>query len=74
MVSVFRDADILHIHGMWDPRNLVLARFARKIHVPYVFSVHGMLNDWALNLKPWRKKLYLALAGRTLLGRAEQIH
>jgi glycosyltransferase involved in cell wall biosynthesis len=74
MVSVFRDADILHIHGMWDPRNLVLARFARKIHVPYVFSVHGMLNDWALNLKPWKKKLYLAIAGRTLLGRAEQIH
>ena len=31
-----RDADVLHLHGMWDLSNLQLAAAARRIGLPYV--------------------------------------
>ena len=37
-------ADALHLHGIWDPICLQLARLARRSDVPYVVTVHGMLS------------------------------
>jgi glycosyltransferase involved in cell wall biosynthesis len=51
-----------------------LVALADRYNVPYVVSTHGMLNDWAMVYKPWRKRIYLNIAGRRLLNRAAAVH
>ncbi len=67
-------ADVVHLHGLWVPMCLQLARVARQSGVPYVLSLHGMLDDWCMAQKGAKKRLYLRLAGRRLLERAAAVH
>ncbi len=67
-------AEILHLHGMWSPHNLQLAALARRRGIPYVVSVHGMLDDWSMAQRTAKKRLYLAVAGRRMLERAAAVH
>lgn len=61
------DADALHLHTPWDPANVAAARAARAAGVPYALSTHGMLDRWAMSIRPRKKRLYLKLAGERLL-------
>lgn len=67
-------ADAAHIHSMWTPSNAQIAAVARKQHVPYVLSSHGMLDDWSMARRLWKKRLYLALSGNAMLRGASFIH
>ncbi|NNF44846.1 MAG: glycosyltransferase [Phycisphaerales bacterium] len=67
-------ADVLHLHGMWTPDNIELAAAARRAGVPYVISVHGMLDDWCMATSRLRKRLFLAAVGRRLLHDAAAVH
>lgn len=67
-------ADVVHLHVPWDPVCLVLARLARQSGVPYFISLHGMLDDWCMGRKAFKKRLYLAWVGRQFLERAAAVH
>ncbi|HRQ73185.1 MAG TPA: glycosyltransferase [Phycisphaerales bacterium] len=67
-------ADVLHLHGAWTPSNVQFAALARHTGVPYVVSIHGMLDDWCMAQKHLKKTLHLALAGRRTLERAGAVH
>lgn len=67
-------ADVLHLHGAWTPSNVQFAAIARRDGVPYVVSIHGMLDDWCMAQKRLKKTLHLALAGRRTLERAGAVH
>jgi glycosyltransferase involved in cell wall biosynthesis len=71
---VLADADVLHLHGPWAPANLQLARWARRRALPYVVSIHGMLDDWSMGQKSLKKRVFLALGARSLLERAARVH
>lgn len=47
--------DLVHIHGVWDPRLHKVAVMCRKAGVPYVIAPRGMLEPWSLKQK-WLKK------------------
>lgn len=66
--------DVLHLHGLWTASNAQFARAARRIGLPYVLSLHGMLDDFSLSVKPLKKELFLATTGGSLLRGASQIH
>ena len=69
-----RSADLLHIHAVWHMSNTQLASIARDAGIPYVQSLHGMLDDWSMSLSAMKKRVFLALGGRkTLLG-ASMVH
>lgn len=68
------DADMVHLHTPWDPVHLAIAKAARRSGTPYGVSLHGMLDDWCLGLKAYKKHLYLAAAGRRLLRGAAWLH
>ncbi len=68
-----RDADVVHLHVPWDPVCRQLARIALRCRVPYVVSLHGMLDDWSMLQKGFKKRAYLALGGRGLLHRAQAV-
>ena len=51
-----------------------VARACRDAGTPYVVSLRGMLDDWAMRQKPLKKQLYLALGGRRFLEGAAAVH
>lgn len=67
-------ATALHLHGAWNPANLALAAETLGVRVPYVVSPHGMLDDWSMAQRAWKKRLFLALGGRRFLERAARVH
>lgn len=69
-----RSADIVHLHTPWEPANIALARAARRGGVPYILTIHGMLDDWSMRQSRAKKRLYLALVARRLLERAAAVH
>ena len=64
----------MHLHGMWELSNYQVASICRRAGVPYVYSPHGMLDDWAMGLGGGKKRLVLALAGRRALAGARRVH
>lgn len=76
--SVLRErllrADLLHIHGVWEPVLCRAASVARQCRVPYVVTTHGALDPWSLGQKWLKKRLALMLAHRRMLEGAEFIH
>lgn len=67
-------ADIVHLHSVWQPPNLQIARVARRLGKPYVASIHGMLDDWTIAQKHLKKRAFLALGGGRYLARASVVH
>lgn len=70
-----KQADVVHMHTPWEPSNLQVGPIARRAGVPYVVSVHGMLDDWSMGQHgTLKKKLFLAIVGKRHLERAAFIH
>ncbi|MDP9173070.1 MAG: glycosyltransferase [Planctomycetota bacterium] len=67
-------ADLVHLHGVWDPIIYAVSSVARKKGVPFVLTPHGMLDPWAISQKGWKKRLALAMGYRGMLNRAAFLH
>jgi glycosyltransferase involved in cell wall biosynthesis len=76
LLPFVRDADVLHLHGVWDPLLYSVARAARATSPtkPYVITPHGMLDPWSLAQSRWKKRLALALGWRRMLDAAAALH
>lgn len=48
---------LLHLHGIWQYASLACLRWRQRTKQPVVISPRGMLDPWALNNSPWRKRL-----------------
>jgi glycosyltransferase involved in cell wall biosynthesis len=64
--ALIQEVDIVHLHAPWWLRNpsIVRAAFIRK--KPIVLSVHGMLDDWSMQQKRFKKWLYLNVIARRM--------
>ncbi len=69
-----RSFDVLHLHAVWVPSNHQLAKIARKLGIPYVVSIHGMLDEWSMSQRNWKKRSFLGAGGYVLLDGASAIH
>jgi glycosyltransferase involved in cell wall biosynthesis len=65
--------DIIHFHGLWQPRFRALAVRCESESIPYVVSPHGMLEPWAWQHKWWKKFPYYFLFERKFLAGAAGI-
>jgi len=54
-------ADIVHTHGIWMYPSVAVSNWHRKTRKPYLVSLHGMLDPWAIRNSAWKKKLALFL-------------
>ena len=66
--------DVLHIHAIWDPILISAGRLARRAHVPYIITPHGMLDRWSLKQRRFKKTVALALYVRRHLNGAAGLH
>lgn len=53
--AALKEFDIVHIHGVWNPRLHDVAKMCQVAKVPYVIAPRGMLEPWSLRQK-WLKK------------------
>jgi glycosyltransferase involved in cell wall biosynthesis len=67
-------ADVVHIHGVWDPIVRVTSEICRRYNTPYVIRPCGMLDPWALNQRPLKKRLAMKLAYRAMIDGAMFLH
>ncbi len=74
IVSALPRADIVHLHGVWQPLLGKVAAACRKSGTPYVLSPHGMLDPYSLNQKALKKKIAMMLVTRKLLNGAAGLH
>lgn len=61
--QLIRTADVVHLHCVWRPMSATLASIARQTGRQYVISTHGMLDDWCMDQKSLKKRLYLLMRG-----------
>jgi glycosyltransferase involved in cell wall biosynthesis len=66
--------DIMAINTLWSYPLWPSAIACFRANVPYVLSVHGQLNTWALAKKNFKKRLYLNVAGKYFINHANGIH
>jgi poly(glycerol-phosphate) alpha-glucosyltransferase len=67
-------ADLLHRHALWMYPSWAGLRWARRTGNPYVVSVHGMLDPWALDNARWKKWVAGRLFEDAALRRSACLH
>lgn len=76
--DLLHDAEVVHIHGVWDALCLAAAGVARRLGRPYVISTHGMLEPWAVErqgrLSRWKKQARFHLGWGAMLAGAAGFH
>lgn len=68
------EADVVHIHSVWEEPQHLAARAAKNQGKPYLITPHGMLDPWSLAQKKWKKRLYMAWRLRRDLNQASALH
>lgn len=74
LMKMLESADVVHLHGVWDPIIRAAADAAFELKRPYVLTVHGMLDPWSMSQKAWKKKIALHMGYRRMLDRAVFLH
>lgn len=68
------EADILHIHALWEEVQYLAAVAAFRSRVPYVIRPCGMLEPWSLSQGWLKKRLYIFWRLRRVIDRAAAVH
>jgi len=71
--ETIRVSDIVHLHTLWHPINVVVRKECARHRRPYVLMPHGMLDPYSLTVKRWRKALYLWALERSNILAAQRI-
>ena len=67
-------ANIGHIHSLWSYTTFALFKWANKMKYPFMITINGMLDEWAINHSKWKKDIALRLGVRKILNQASCIH
>jgi len=65
---------VSHDNGLWLPNNHAVSFSARKLNIPLIISPRGMLTNWALRHKRWKKSIAWCLYQKRDLQQARVLH
>jgi poly(glycerol-phosphate) alpha-glucosyltransferase len=68
------ELDVLHAHDLWTLQGVLTLAWAARVRRPYVVSLNGMLNPWALQRSRLRKRVAALLYENRRLRRAACLH
>jgi len=74
LAAALAQADVCHVHGMWNVPEWFATHMARGRRIPYVLSPRGMLQPAALDRGRWRKAVAYRLLEARNLRRASMLH
>ncbi len=68
-------ADIVHLHGVYSPWNLMVSRMCDTLNRPYIVTLHDGLSPERLRIRgTFRKRVFHELFQRRHLDRAACLH
>jgi glycosyltransferase involved in cell wall biosynthesis len=67
------EADILHLHQIWDYPLWVASKLARKFGKPYIVTPHGIFCQ-AWRYGSIKKQIYLWLIANSIMNEASAVH
>ena len=59
LIKFLQKFDIIHFHNLWSFKVIIIAYYARRLGLKYIFISHGYLDEWSMNEKFIKKKLFL---------------
>jgi glycosyltransferase involved in cell wall biosynthesis len=65
---------LVHDNGLWLATNHWAATSAKRMRVPLIISPRGMLSEWAIQHRSWRKRIAWKSYQRDDLETAQVIH
>lgn len=68
------EADVVHLHGLWQDQNWSAGSAARKLGRPYIMTPHSMMMPWAWRASAWKKRPIGWLFEHRNLRRAARLH
>lgn len=68
------EADAVHLHGIWSPATLQLARQTKLSGRAAVVTSHGMLSEWAMQQSGLKKRIYWGTFFKRVLRQGVTIH
>ena len=63
LAGLVSQADIVHLHMVWDFPVWAAAKSAIRYGKPFILRPCGNLDKWSLSQKAWKKRLYLRFLG-----------
>lgn len=63
--------DVIHLHGLWMFQSYTLSKIKK---IPKIISIHGMLDEWAMQNSSLKKKIALNLYEMNNLKSAHCLH
>lgn len=72
--ETFGTADLVVLHGGWDPSTALASAIARRRGVPYIVLSHGVYHVAALERHWLRKRVWAGIVERRVLRRAHAVH
>lgn len=74
ITDLIREADVVHLHGLWSGQNWAAGAAARQLRRPCVISPRGMMMPWAWNRGWWKKRPFGWLFEHRNLRQAARLH
>src|SRR5207247_4825049 len=74
LCRLIAEADVVHIHAVWEQIQHEAAREARRQGKPYIVTLHGMLSRWSMVKNALGKRMYLVWRVRRDLNVVAVIH
>lgn len=71
LVEHIKWSDVIHLHGLYNFQNILVAMLAKKLHTPYVLTLHNGLSPSMSSIK---KKLFDYLVQKRHIENAAAIH
>lgn len=68
-----QEADVVHVHGLWQLAGWMAAREAMRQKKPYIVMPHGFLEPERLKISRWKKRIMGVLFDNPVLRRAHAI-
>jgi glycosyltransferase involved in cell wall biosynthesis len=66
LARLIPEADIVHLHMVWDYPIWAAARSAQRHGTPFILRPCGQLDPWSMSQKALKKRLYLRVFGAPL--------
>ena len=70
LVFTANTGDVGHLHVLWMHTSLIMRGWSRRHDKPYLTTLHGMLDPWALRNSRWKKLLSTFFYERSCLNSA----
>lgn len=74
IAALVADAEIVHLHHVWVPLCVAVARAAYDAGKPYVLSPHGSINTWNWENRSIRHKVFWRMQACSMVARASALY